>query len=73
MVISQHSGIELCSDQTWSLAALIATFYEILDKKESATEALRHPVLENSFPLGHNVQAEIVEVIDILVINCKQG
>ena len=73
MVKSQHNGIELCSDQTWSLAALIATFSEILDKKESATEALRHPVLENSFPLGHNVQAEIVEVIDILVIDCKRG
>jgi len=51
-----------------SLSELNSTFAKLLEVKEKAVDALRRPVVENSFPLDntHNVQIEIVEIINIL-------
>ena len=54
-----------------SLSGIIRTFSTLLEAKDKAAVALRHPVLENSFPLSHSVQLDIVEIIRILVILYK--
>lgn len=50
-----------------SLSGIIRTLSTLLEAKDKAAVALRHPVLDNSFPLSHSVQLDIVEIIRILV------
>ena len=50
-----------------TLSGIIRTLSTLLEAKEQAAAALRHPVLDNSFPLSHRVQLDLVEIVRILV------
>ena len=57
-----------------TLSGIIRTLSTLLEAKEQAAAALRHPVLDNSFPLSHRVQLDLVEIVRILVSHLfRQG
>jgi len=51
---------------TKNLTELCATLEELTSSKDRSAAALRHPVVENSIPISHSLQIQLIQILDIL-------